>query len=109
MAESQATVIIFTGQGVGAEQLTIDATSGGVGFTAGELTDTVRRAICRVETAQIRIQTASGITITAGGTEGSPIKDVGDEFIISGKTDLTNFKAIRTGGVSGLLQVIFET
>lgn len=93
---------------ISSEQLTIDATAGGIGFTVSELTLKVTRAVCRVETAQIRIQTASGITITAGGAEGSPIKDVGEEFVVSGADDLKNFRAIRTGGTSAVLQVIFE-
>ena len=94
--------------GIGSEKLTVDDTSGGVGFTAAELTINVKRAVCRVETAQIRIQTVDGIAVTAGGSEGSPIKDVGDEFIVSGSDDMKNFRAIRTGGTSGVLQIIFE-
>lgn len=93
---------------LGSEQLDVDDTAGGVGFTAANITANVVRAFCRVETAEIRIQTAPGITLTAGGAEGSPIKAVDDEFYITGRDDLLNFKAIRTGGTSGDLQVIFE-
>lgn len=92
---------------ISSESITIDATAGGVGFTVAKITGKVIRASCQVETAQIRIQTSSS-TITAGGTEGSPTRDVGDSFYIYGNPDLLSFKAIRTGGASGTLQVIYE-
>ena len=100
--------------GKGSELLTIDATAGGVGFTAGSNPTTantfdlkgVRQAVCRVEDAEIRIQTAPGVTVTASG--GGIEKAAGDEFIITGYDDMKNFKAIRTGGTSGVLQVIYE-
>ncbi|HEB28223.1 hypothetical protein LCGC14_2405990 [marine sediment metagenome] len=92
---------------IGSETLTIDATAGGIGFTVAEITNKVIRAFCTVETNKVRIQT-SGITITAGGTEGSPIKNVGGSFYVWGQPDLLAFKAIRPGAVSGTLQVIYE-
>lgn len=92
---------------IDSETLTIDATGGGVGFTTSKITGKVLRAYCKVETAEIRIQT-SGNAVTAGGTEGSPIKSVGESFYIWGNPDLLSFRAIRTGNTSGELQVIYE-
>jgi hypothetical protein len=91
-----------------AEQLDVDATGGGVAFTTSKVTSKVVRAYCKVETAQIRIMTDPDITLTAGGSEGSPIKDIGDEFYVYGSLDMLNFKAIRTGSTSGKLNVIYE-
>ena len=98
----------------GSERITIDATAGGVGFTSGSdqtTADTfdllgVRQAVCRVEDNEIRIQTMVGKTVLAGsvGIE----KAAGDEFIITGYDDMKNFRAIRTGGSSGVLEVIYE-
>ena len=93
---------------VDAESLTVDDTAGGVQITASKVTPGVLRAYCKVETAQVRIQTDPDITISAGGTEGSPIKDVGDEFYIWGRPDILNFRTIRTGSTSGALRVILE-
>lgn len=92
---------------IGAEKITIDATAGGVGLTVSKITPKVIRALVKVETAEIRIQTSSE-TITAGGSEGSPIRSVGESFYIYGEPDLLSFRAIRTGGTSGVLQVIYE-
>lgn len=93
---------------VDAESVTVDATSGGVAITTAKITSGVVRAFCKVETAEIRIQTDPDITITAGGSEGSPIMAVGSSFFIHGQPDIKNFRAIRTSGVSGVLRVILE-
>jgi len=77
-----------------------------IGLTSSEL-DTVATkmvmATCTVETAQIRINDFG--TPTAGGTEGSHIKNVGDVFNIWGVPSLRSFLAIRTGSTSGALRV----
>lgn len=87
------------------EQVTVAATA--IGFTAAKaLHEKVIRAFVSVETAQVRINTKN--TPTAGGTEGSPIKNPNDEFYVTGYSDLKNFLAIRTGAVSGVLTVIYE-
>jgi hypothetical protein len=93
---------------VDAESLTIDATAGGIKITASKVTPGVIRAFCKLEAGQIRIQTDPDIIITAGGSEGSPTMDIGDSFYIVGRPDILNFRAIRTGGTSGTLQVILE-
>ncbi len=93
------------------EQITVDATSGGVSLTASNIVaaQTVR-AVCTLEQAQIRYQTdiPADSTITAGGTEGSPLLEVGQTVTIYGSDDMKNVRFIRTGGTSGLLQVIYE-
>jgi len=88
---------------IGEEQLDVDDTSGGVGITAGEITNKVYMAVCTLETAQIRYNASAAPT--AGGTEGSPILNVGETIEVWGQKDLHAFKAIRTGSTSGKLQV----
>ncbi len=80
------------------QALTVDATSGGVSLTipAGS-----RCVTMRLETAQIRWTVdPSGTTVSS--TVGEPL-DVGETLMVSGNTDMANFKAIRTGGTSGVL------
>jgi len=89
---------------IGSEKITVADTA--IGLTAAEITSKVVRAFVRVETAEIRINTAT--TPTAGGAEGSPIKAIDDEFYITGEPDLNSFLAVRTGATSGVLQVIYE-
>jgi hypothetical protein len=89
---------------VGEESVTVDATSGGVAFTTGEITTRVVMASCRLETAQIRIS-GGGTVPTAGGTEGSPLVEIGEMFEVWGQADLASFRAIRTGSTSGALRV----
>ncbi|KKM86967.1 hypothetical protein LCGC14_1273710 [marine sediment metagenome] len=91
------------------ERLTVDATSGGVGFAEDiAATPGIERAVCKVETAQVRVQTEPDTTLTQGGAEGSSLWNVGDSFNVTGQEDMKNFKAIRTGGSSGALSVTFE-
>ena len=89
------------------ELITVAAVA--VGFTADQYDETSAPgtilAKCVVEDAPIRINTAA--TPTAGGAEGSPIKYPGEHFEVSGIRDLKSFLAIRTGSVSGKLNVIF--
>ena len=64
-------------------------------------TPPAKMAIARLETAQIRYR-LDGTAPTA--TTGTPM-DPGDEIIIYGVPDIASFRAIRTGGVSGTLDV----
>jgi len=92
---------------VDSEDITVDATSGGVPLTAAKATASRNvRAHCVVETAQIRVKTDAAVTLTASAK--GHVKDVGDEFYISGQPDLVSFRAIRTGGTSGKLVVTYE-
>lgn len=88
---------------IGDETLTVDATVGGVGFTAGELGTRAVVAVCRLETAQIRV--SCGGVPTAAGAEGSPIMEVGEVIEVWGQQDMRSFRAIRTGGTSGSLRI----
>ena len=91
------------------ERLVIDATSGGVGFdTTKALQVGIYQAVCTVEAAQIRVMSDPDLTLTAGGAVGSRTYNVGDGFVVRGYDSLKSFKAIRTGGTSGDLQVRYE-
>ena len=90
------------------EQVTVDATAGGVGLTDATLkTAGVVGAYCTVEDAPIRINNDGATTLTQGGAEGSPVVYPGERFNIWGQPDLISFRAIRTGGVSGKLNVLY--
>jgi len=92
---------------IDSEDITIDATAGGVKLTeAKRKADKVVRARCTVETAQVRSQVDPAVTLLAGSI--GEIWNIGDKFIITGKNDLENFRAIRTGSTSGKLVVSYE-
>ena len=88
------------------EQLTVDATSGGVKFTVAKVTSSASLASwasCRLETAEIRY-THDGTTPTASvGT----LLEIGDTLRLNTREDVLNFKAIRTGSSSGVLDCTF--
>lgn len=87
---------------LGAQRITIDSTAGGVKFTLPASTVGVTYyAACRVETAQIRESAA--VTVTAAGTNGDTLRDVGDEFEVWGGADLNAWRAIRTTATSGVV------
>ena len=87
------------------EDLTVDATVGGVRLTLSYILTTppAKAATLTVETAQIR-WTCDGTTPTT--TVGNPM-DAGDSIVISGAQNIKQFRAIRTGGTSGSLNVTF--
>jgi len=90
---------------VGDESITVAATA--IGFSSSEIPSSVTRvvmALCRLETAQIRIS-GGGTDPTAGGSEGSLLVESGEQFEVWGSDDLNSFRAIRTGSTSGTLQV----
>jgi len=84
------------------ETITIAGTA--VGFTASTLTtdDGVQASYCqgRLETAQVRYYLTGDTPTSALGT----LLEVGDFITIPGITNLRQFKAIRTGTVSGSIQ-----
>lgn len=107
MAKADVTNI-SPGETIGNESITIDATAGGVGFTAGEIavpsaTGTVKakKAEFKVETAPIRF-TRNG-TAPVAGTTGT-LGDIGDVITIEGVEDISRFRAIRDTGVSGVIK-----
>lgn len=92
------------------EQVTINNTAGGVGFTAlklspnGSGTDPqATSASCRLETAQIRYTVDGTAPTTAVGT----LLEVGDPLLISGNDLLRAFRGIRTGASSGVLDCTY--
>ena len=93
---------------VNTDSLTVDATAGGVRIDTNKINDKTVRAEISLETAQIRFQTLLGLAVTAGGTEGSPLIEVGDVRVLLGHEKIINARFIRTGGTSGLLQVLLE-
>jgi hypothetical protein len=87
---------------LGFEQLTVAGTAGG--FTAATI-DAVgghpqaTRAVCRLETAQIRYRYDGTAATATVGT----LLEIGDVLTLDGYDALKVFSAIRTGGTSGVL------
>ena len=88
------------------ESVTVATVS--IGFTATTYQPTnevgARRAVITLETAQIRYR-YDGTDPTS--TEGH-ILEIGNQLIIEGYGDISLFRAIRTGGTSGVLKATFE-
>lgn len=88
------------------EKITVANTA--IGFTASLLTLSPgaipERAVCIVETAEIRFRVDGVDPTTAVGLLRSP----GQEMVITGLHDIENFRAIRTGSASGVIQVTLE-
>lgn len=89
------------------EDITIDATVGGVGLTASKVTPTsgrARRAVrITFETAEVRFRHDGGAPTATVGHRAAD----GDVLVIHGVNNLRNFKAIRTGGTSGTVRVTY--
>lgn len=84
------------------QRLTIDNTAGGVTLTVPA---NAIAAIGRLETAQVRFTLDTSAPTTSAGM----LLEVGERLYFDGRVELTNFKAIRTGGTSGVLDVEFYT
>lgn len=87
-------------QYVGFEQITVDNTAGGKGFTAAKIDPPglpqATQAFCQSETAETRY-TVDGTTVTtAVGT----VLPIAGQFQLNGHDLLVKFRAIRTGGSS---------
>lgn len=87
------------------ESITIDNTAGGKAFAAATLSPTgvgqVRVCAGRLETAQVRFRVDGlGAVTTSEGT----LLEVGDFLSIPGFTALSQWRAIRTGGSSGVIK-----
>ena len=88
------------------ERITVDATVGGVRLTIANIVSTppAQAATLTVETAQIRwTKDSTAPTSTTGH-----IANVGSVIYLDNANDLFNFRAIRTGSVSGVLQTTFH-
>jgi hypothetical protein len=91
------------------EQITVDSTTGGKGFTASKITPTgqpqMQIAVCTLESAGVRY-TLDGTTVTS--TVGMPLA-AGTSFQIIGHDALMMFRAIRATGSNGTLSCIYST
>ena len=88
------------------ETITVAGTA--IGFTAGTYQPTgevgAKRAIVTCETAQVRFRyDGTDPSATVGH-----LLDIGNKLEIEGYTNISLFRAIRTGGTSGALSVTFE-
>jgi hypothetical protein len=97
---------------MGRETITIDNTSGGVGFTAATIKPTsgdfkgVKATLAIVQSegsGQIRYTDDGTAPTTSVGTIINPY----EEFPVVGSTNITKFRAIRMGGVNGTINVAY--
>lgn len=83
---------------------TITFADASIGFTASTLTlgdgRQVTKCVGRLETAQIRVLLTGG---TPSTTVGMPV-EIGDIVTIEGHANIAQFRGIRTGGTSGVIQ-----
>jgi len=93
------------------EQITIDATANGKGFTASKITPNgqplMTFAQCRLRTAEISYSWADPSKITVSSTVGT-LLEVGEFLTFVSREEMTNFRAIRTGAVSGQLDCTYK-
>jgi len=93
------------------EQITIDATAGGKGFTAAKITPNgqplMTFAQCRLELAEIRylwVDPARTVVTASVGT----LLEPGEFLTFVSREEMTNFRAIRTTAVSGQLDCTYK-
>lgn len=89
------------------EQVTVDATSGGVGLTSSKYapagTSPMNIVRISVDTASIRVtEDGTAPTASLGDTF-----DAGDIFQVTGVNSLRKLRMIRTGGTSAVLNVTY--
>lgn len=95
-----------------AEQITIDATAGGKGFTSSKITPTngqpvMTLADCRLRTAQISMLWVDPTKTTVTASVGQ-LLEIGDRIVITSREEILNFRAIRTGATSGQLDCQYK-
>lgn len=102
---------------IATDQITIDNTAGGVALTkiaadTASIRSKVAYAVIYNTTAQIRFFANGDASTAIGGYAGTAptstkgnIMEIGDEIEVWSIADLINFRAIRTGAVSGILEV----
>ena len=89
------------------EQITVAASS--IGFTVANINQTTgahpaaTSATCRLEAAQIRYTLDTTVPTTTVGV----LLEIGDVLTLNGNDTLNTFRAIRTGGTSGMLSCHF--
>lgn len=89
------------------EQVTVDATSGGVGLTSTKYapvgTPPMNQVRISVDTASIKItEDGTAPTASLGDTF-----DAGDIFMVTGVNSLRKLRMIRTSGTSAVLNVTY--
>lgn len=90
------------------EAITVADTA--IGFTSSNYMNSnasevrASRAVCTLETAQVRYRYDGGTPTDAVGH----VLNANDVVVIMGDDAIKNFKAIRTGGTSGSLKVTYE-
>lgn len=85
----------------------ITVTGSAVGFTAANLksdTSKVWKVFLTLETAEIRFRLDGTAPTSAEGH----IMSSGDTLELTDPDGISNFKAIKTGGTSGVLKVTYE-
>lgn len=105
-----ASVVMLEGSFFAFEQITVDATAGGKTFTAANLTlqgNKVSRIWCRLEAAQIRVLKV-GPGVAAVTASVGTLMEVGDQFTLTDQEEMLNFRAIRTGVTSGVLNCEYK-
>lgn len=86
---------------VGYEDLTVADEAVGVAFaTAAEM----EWMFATVETAQVRYRYDGGNPTSTSGH----LAEIGDVIRVHGGGNIAAFRAIRTGGMSGVLRITFE-
>ena len=85
------------------EQLTIDATVGGIALTPAKYT-TNTKSFITIETASIRYR----IDGTAPTAAIGHLLNAGDILILDSASDIANFKSIRTGSVSAVINCTYS-
>jgi hypothetical protein len=90
------------------ENVTIDNTAAGIGFTSTTITPAgapiMTKCSGKLETAQIRYRFDG----TAPTTTVGAVADIGDTVTITGYAYLQAFRAIRTGSSSGYTTVVYN-
>lgn len=87
------------------ERVAVDNTSGGVRLTFSNFLDPplAKAATITVETASIRYLTDGTAPTSSTGT----LAYSGDKITLNDPSELWNFRAIRTGGTSATIQVVY--
>lgn len=111
------------GQAIGFEQITVDNTSGGKGFTASKYQSVdisgAGKPLINANVVLVTLEGTAGtndIRWTIDGT--APTTTVGhllragdiengNPIVIRGRSNIAKFRAIRTGGTSGLISCTF--
>lgn len=93
------------------EQITVDATAGGKGFTAAKITPSnkpvMTYASCRLRTAEISYLDVDPAQTAVTSSVGA-LLEPGEIITFTNREDLLNFRAIRTGASSGQLDCHYK-